>query len=401
VTRTVRIVALVGALVVLVGAGVFVGMRFLSDQVDKAIPQEDLFGDETPAPTTPAAPPTTAPPAGSDIKGPLNFLIAGVDTRVSKPGWIPRADAVMIMHVNKSLTKAWLTSLPRDLVVNVPAFAKAGYGGGRTKLTHAMSYGAVTPGTRRRSMAQGFQLLARTVSNYTGIKRWDGGAVVTFGGLTRIVDAVGGIDIYVDQNVVSLHRTPSGGYRTPCRSCEHGYSGPRASYKVGKRHFKGWQAIDYARQRYIPGADYARGRHQRQIIQAIVAKAFSRDLATDPVRLKKVLDSLGSALVFDGRGRKPTEFAYALRNIEAKDITLVGLPGGGAYSGGSYIGENLSGRAASVLRRAAGRRPGRLPRLPPQPGQPRRHLTAHADGPHPRVGMRPVSVRGVSGRRRR
>jgi polyisoprenyl-teichoic acid--peptidoglycan teichoic acid transferase len=340
VTRSVRIVAIVGALVVLLGGGVFVGLRYLADRVDKAIPQDDLFGDGTPSPSAPAA---TTPPAGSDIKGPLNFLIAGVDTRVSKPGWIPRADSVMIMHVNEDLTKAWLTSLPRDLVVNVPSFPKAGYGGGRTKLTHAMSYGAVTPGSRKRSAAQGFQLLARTVSNYTGIKRWDAGAVLTFGGLSRVVDAVGGVDIYVDQNVVSIHRKPNGEFRPPCGGCEHGYSGPRASYKKGKRHFKGWQAIDYARQRYLPGADYARGRHQRQLIQAIMAKAFSAKLATDPVRLNKVLKSLGDALVFDGRGRKATEYAYALRRLGAKDITLVGLPGSGAYSGGSYIGENLNG----------------------------------------------------------
>ena len=64
--------------------------------------------------------------------------------------------------------------------------------------------------------------------------------------------------MYVDQQVVSIHMRPDGVHRAPCGGCSHGYSGPRATYNVGTHHFVGWQALDYARQRYIPGGDYAR-----------------------------------------------------------------------------------------------------------------------------------------------
>jgi LCP family protein required for cell wall assembly len=337
-----RVAIIVAALVILLGGG-YAGVVLLRGHVDDSIPQTDLFGSSpsaTPGEAGPSGSPT--PPAGSDIKGPLNILIVGVDTREQIPGWVPHADAIMILHVDKTLTHAYMTSLPRDLVVPIPAFAPAKFAGQRTKLTHAMSFGSRVPGQREANPAQGFQLVATTVSNYTGIKRFDAGAILTFGGLIRLVRSLGGIDIYVDQKVVSIHIAPDGKPRPACGSCEHGYSGPQATYNVGPMHFEGWQALDYSRQRYLPGGDYTRQRHQRQVIRAIIAKALTTDVLSNPGRFESILKSLGSTLIFDGRGRRPTEFAYALRNIKPAEMTLVGLPGSGVYSGGKYLGEALA-----------------------------------------------------------
>ena len=255
----------------------------------------------------------------------------------------------MIMHVTNDLSHAYLTSLPRDLVLNIPAFSPSRFGGGQTKLTHAMSYGARVPGSTRPNPAQGFQLLAKTVSNYTGIARFDAGAVLTFTGLSKLVNSLGGIDMYIDQQVVSIHRRPDGESRAVCSGCEHGFSGPRAVYNVGVNHLIGWQAVDYSRQRYTTGADYTRQRHQRQVIKAIVAKAFKGDLLTNPVKFDSVIRALGKTLVFDGRGRTPVEFAFALRNIKPESITLVGLPGSSVYSGGQYRGEALNSIQSSYF----------------------------------------------------
>ena len=91
--RSVRRYAIIGAVVVvLLGLGVFVGIRLLRSSVNDAIPQADLFGSETPTPAgttgspTPTAGATTPP--GSTIKGPLNILISGVDTREYIKNWI-------------------------------------------------------------------------------------------------------------------------------------------------------------------------------------------------------------------------------------------------------------------------------------------------------------------------
>jgi len=336
-------IALVAALLV---AGAAVGaVKLLTDRVDNAIPQTDLFGSDTPSVfpgTTPAATPSPTVEPGLDIKGPLNILIVGVDTRVTVASWIPRSDAIMIMHISADHTKAYLTSLPRDLVVTIPAFTPARFGGSHQKINAAMAFGSRVPGSNRANYAQGFQLLAKTVSMYTGIARFDAGAILTFGGLRTLVDQLGGIDMTIDQRVVSIHMRPDGKYRTLSSGAEHGYVGPQMTYNPGPFHMKGWQALDYSRQRYTAGGDYTRQRHQRQVIKAIVTKLFSLSVVTDPLKLDRVVRALGKALTFDGRGHRVIDFAFALKNIRPANITMVGLPGSGVYSGGSYIGEALA-----------------------------------------------------------
>ncbi|MBY8874140.1 LCP family protein [Micromonospora sp. PLK6-60] len=291
----------------------------------------------TPSPTVPAPTASPTPPPGADITGPLTLLLVGVDTRVKIPGWVPHSDAVLVLHVPKGLKRAYLFSLPRDLLVDIPAFPKAGYRGGRTKLTHAMSYGARVPGKPQQpSAAQGYELLRATVSRYTGLKI-DAGAVLTFGGFDGLVDALGGVDLYVDQRVPSKHRRPDGQHRPAGAG---GYVGPQMVYEKGNRHLNGWQALDYARQRYIPGGDYSRQRHQQQLVRALARKILSAGLARDPERLQRVVRALGAALLYAG-GERLIDLAYALGGLPSNAFTLVGLPGTGVGSGGAYRGEQL------------------------------------------------------------
>ncbi|WP_212986730.1 LCP family protein [Actinoplanes auranticolor] len=356
--RTNRLLwAAAGVVVVLLlaGVGVVVALRGGTDEPDPVA-----------APSaTPSVPPTSAspaPPPGADITGPLDLLIVGVDTRTTIPDWQPHADAVMLLHVDADLQQGYLYSLPRDLRVEVPAFAKNGYAGGRRKLTEAMSEGAKVRGTDKPNVAQGYELLAKTVSRYTGIKEFDAGAVLTFAGLSRLTDALGGVTLKIDQKVVSQHRRPDGKLR-PLRSGGGGYVGPQATYLPGTRKLVGWQAIDYARQRYTAGGDYTRQRHQRQLIKALLAQAEDAGLATDQAKLQAVLAALGDTLVFSGE-RTPIEYAYALRGLTPGKLTLVGLPGAGVYNGG-YIGEQLTATGRGFLRAVAAGKP--APYLAEQP----------------------------------
>ena len=270
----------------------------------------------------------------------------------------------------KGLDRAYLFSLPRDLLVDIPAFPKAGYKGGKTKLTHAMSFGSRVPGKPKQpSTAQGYELLRSTVSGYTGL-RIDAGAVLTFNGFDRLVDALGGVDIYVDQRVESMHRRPDGKYR---ESAPGGYNGPQQVYEKGERHLNGWQALDYARQRYIAGGDYARQRHQQQLIRAMTRKILDEGLARQPERVDQVVAALGDTLVYVG-GRRIVDIAYALGGLPENRFTLVGLPGSGVGKGSAYRGEQLTSRGPEVPHRTPRRPRRRLPGRPPHPG--RQELTA-------------------------
>jgi len=342
--RWLRWGAAIVAALVLVGGGTAAA---LAVRARYDVPTAELFdGGGAGALTSPTPTPTPTVEPGAGITGPLNFLIVGIDPRVSVPNWRPNADAVLILHVTATLDEAYLFSLPRDLVVDIPAFRKARFGGTRTKLTHAMSYGSKVPGTDKPNVAQGFQLLATTVSAYTGITRFDAGAVLNFGGFTKLVDAVGGVDMFVDMQVTSRHREPDGDHR---RAGRGGYIGPQMVYPKGMHHFTGWQALDYGRQRYLTGGDYTRQRHQQQLIKALVGKILDQDMARDPAKLDAVLRAVGDTLTFDGRGRGVIDFAYALREIAPADITLVGLPGAGVGRGSGYRGEQLKAAGKQFL----------------------------------------------------
>jgi polyisoprenyl-teichoic acid--peptidoglycan teichoic acid transferase len=281
--------------------------------------------------------PTTEPV--TELTGPLNLLLVGVDTRLDQPTWRPNADAVMIMHVPESHDRAYLFSLPRDLLVYVPAFEPAGFGGQQTKLTHAMSYGARVPGSQTPDPEQGLELLIRTVSGVTGIEQFDAAAVLNFAGFTDLVDAVGGVDIHLDQRVVSEHLQPDGTRRT-LRPGGGGYLGPQKVYEVGEHHLSGWEALDVARQRNLVGVDYARQRHHRLLVQGLVRKLFAQELVTDPAGIQHIREALGDAVVLAGHA-EVVDLGFTLRNVGADRIQSVGLRGASVVSGGDYLGERL------------------------------------------------------------
>lgn len=318
------------ALMLLSGASLVTVDRVVA-RYEGAINKEDLFGDET------LDPGEAAPARPADIKGPLNILLAGIDPRHNDPFWIPRADSVLVMHIPAGLDRGYLFSLPRDLLVAIPPFPKSGYPGNPAdKLAHAMYFGSQVPGDRRANHAQGFELLAATVSQYTGIARFDAGAIIDFSGFKDVIDALGGVEMEVDERVASIHLEPDGDPRDRGKSST-GYVGEQMIYEPGRRTFSGWQALDYARQRYVTGGDYARQRHQQQLVRAMISKAFSDDVLTDPLRMDKVLRAAGSSLTFSGRGHTVLDWAFALQDVRPSQVVMVKLAGGGV---GRYVVDN-------------------------------------------------------------
>ncbi|GAB3152539.1 hypothetical protein GCM10027290_43410 [Micromonospora sonneratiae] len=329
--RWAQVCTVFGAILVLLSGGTLVAAETLTARYEGAVGKGDLFGEQA----------AGTKPREVEVAGPLNILMVGIDPR--NPETPPLADSIMIMHITASLDQAYLFSMPRDLVVDIPAFEKANFRGGEDKLNAAMSYGSRVSG-QNPDAARGFELLAMTISKYTGIKRFDAGAIINFNGFQKIVDAMGGVDLYIERDVRSEHRQPDGTHREG-NPYGDGYIGPQAQYKKGMQHLKGWQALDYVRQRYpkngVPDSDYGRQRHQQQFLKAMVDQAFSRDVVTNPIKLDSVLRAAGKSLIFNGRGHSITDFGFALRGIRSDSIQMVKLPGGGITTGGKYRGERF------------------------------------------------------------
>lgn len=339
VPRWARVCTVFGAVLMLLSGGVLIAYEALLARYEGAVASADLFGDEE----------AGVPERKSDIKGPLNILLVGIDPRDAETR--PLADSVLIMHVPAGLDRAYLFSLPRDLRVDVPAFAKAGYQGGTDRLNSAMSHGSNVPGGNPDA-ARGFELLSKTISQNTGIARFDAGAIINFGGFKNIVDAMGGVEMTIEREVRSEHRMPDGKHR-PGNLNGPGYTGPQAVYKKGKQHLEGWQALDYVRQRYpengVPDGDYGRQRHQQQFVKAMATQALSKELATNPIKLDSVLRAAGKSLIFSGRGHSVADYGFALRGLGSDAIQMIKLEGVNIGVGENYLGEELTPLAQGFL----------------------------------------------------
>ncbi|WP_433789509.1 LCP family protein [Actinoplanes sp. CA-252034] len=284
--------------------------------------------------------PSVAGPRRGGLSGPLTILLAGIDPRGTHVK--PLADTIIVAHVPADRSGVFLFSLPRDLVVWIPPFPTTGSPGQRAKINAAMALGSPVGGDRY-DPAQGYRLLATTVGRVTGLA-FDGGAVIDFGGFKRMVAALGGVELTVDQEVVSEHLKPDGTRRDllpQCRlggNCLRPYTGPQKTYPKSTTpvRLRPWEALDFVRQRYgLPRSDYDRQRHQRQLLRAVARQI------TDPAQLMKVVTAVGDGLTLDDGGHDITDWLIALKDVDPTAFTTVTLPGGPVFENERYLGERF------------------------------------------------------------
>lgn len=331
--------AVIGGLLAATSGAVVVAAELALNRFSSSIQEGNLFSQDD-----------DEEQFGEDIIGPLNILLVGVDTRPSRPHEPPLADSIMIIHVPAGMDRGYLVSLPRDTLVEIPAFQEIGYQGGQGRINSAMSIGAIQQsGEELPDLERGFRLLAQTISQLTGIDRFDAGAVIKFEGFVEVVDALGGVTVELDEEIYSRHRMPDGRHR-PLNPHGEGYLGEQAYYAPGVHQLEGWQALDIARQRYgVDGSDYGRQQNQQLILRAMLDKAFSRDIVTNPVAVDRVIRAAGDALVFDGRGHEPIDFAFALRDLRPSRLVSLSLPAGAVGTGNAYQGEQLQPEALELF----------------------------------------------------
>jgi LCP family protein required for cell wall assembly len=293
VPKWVRVLVALALTLFLAAAGTGFVLHRLAQRYDHAVSKEELLD--------PAARRTDSGVRRShDVSGPLNYLLIGADHGTSGHGSGGRADTILIVHIPAGLKRAYLVSVPRDLLTPIPADPASGYGGGTEKINAAFQYGGGGPA--------GARLLSATLSGLSGL-RFDGAAIVNFSGFRNVIDLLGGVTVCVDTEVRSIH---SGHLFSP-----------------GCQEMRGAQALDYARQRYgLPGGDYDRQRHQQQILKAIMKKAGTGNLLTNPVKLDQLIRTIGSAVTVDTNGVPSQDVVRALWGLRPDALIGLQLPTG-------------------------------------------------------------------------
>ncbi|MET7419972.1 LCP family protein [Dactylosporangium sp. NPDC005555] len=275
-------------------------------------------------------------PGHASVTGAKNILLIGVDARPGQDPHEPvRSDSIIILHIPATYDAAYMVSIPRDTWVEIPPYDNGArqYPGGDDKVNAAYAYGGNgLTGPAARSHA--VELLAMTIKKLCGVT-FDGAAIVDFTGFQQVVNVLGGVDMYVDQETtsVSIGHNSKGGTEVPFRQYTRDDGGQGldpvpgvtpVAYHVGYQHLAPWQALDYVRQREtLPNGDYDRQRHQQQFIKAVFKGMLSKDVLTNPMRFNKVLEVAGKAITIDSGGIDLADWAYAMRGVSGDDVVTI------------------------------------------------------------------------------
>ncbi|SCL29075.1 transcriptional attenuator, LytR family [Micromonospora nigra] len=268
----------------LVGVGGMVAAGFYLKSVESDIERVDAF-DGVPEADRPQAEPVA--------RGATNILILGSDSRDPDGTGGSRTDTIILAHLPKDRSSAQLISIPRDTWVPVPRSTDGNHGGRDAKINAAYAWGGVP-------------LMVQTVEKFTRV-RVDHVVMVDFGGFKEIIDALGGIEVSSEKRFTSIHP-------------------PFRTFPQGRQRMDGEAALDYSRQRkQFTDGDFARIRHQQQVIKAILDEATSGGILTNPARLNSFLRATSDAVSVD-RELSLLDLAAELRNLRSGDLFFVTSP---------------------------------------------------------------------------
>jgi LCP family protein required for cell wall assembly len=247
-------VASLALLFIVVSAGI--GYIFF-DQVRQTVAASSMlpeFFATEPGEDPETEPGTTLEPWQGNQR--VNVLLLGVDERESEHGpW--RTDTMIVLTVDPLTKSGGMLSIPRDLWVPIPGFDH-----GKINTANYLGDAYDYPGG-------GPALAMRTVEYNLGVPIHYY-VRVNFKAFIELVDMIGGIDVYVEEEIDDPNY-PSSDPNDPY-GYEHLY------IPAGMVHMDGELALKYARTRHSAGGDFDRATRQQQVMRAILEKVTRLNL---------------------------------------------------------------------------------------------------------------------------
>ncbi|MDS1270409.1 LCP family protein [Lipingzhangella sp. LS1_29] len=271
------------ALVLLTSGSAWAITGLVSGQLNR----DDVFGGLAPEERPDAGP-----------RGAMTVLILGSDSREgldsterselgvgNEEG--ARADTIMLAHLNSDRDHVSVVGIPRDSWVDIP-------GHGPNKINAAYFLG-------------GPSLAVQTVESVTGV-HIDHYVEVNFAGFVNVVDAVDGIEVCLPEALQD----------------------DRANLDMaaGTHHVTGTEALAFARTRATTDGDLDRIDRQQQVMAALLDRAISTDVLTEPTRLTGFLDTSLDSLTVDENLDTGTirELSSQLGTFDLEDVTFTQVP---------------------------------------------------------------------------
>lgn len=273
------------------------------------------------APTEPVPPETepSKPVVDRTItNSPFIVYISGSDTR-SQTLRTSLSDVNILVVVNPVTKQILLLNTPRDYYIPNPSG-----NGALDKLTHCGMYGVNCSIT--------------ALSDLYGIEV-DYYARLNFVGFQKMIDAIGGITVYADEN----------------------FSSSKFTFTKGENFLNGEKALAFARTRYtVTGGDNGRGRNQMKIITAMIHKLTSSTaLITNYAGVMQSLQGMFTTSISSEQISMFVKMqledmadwdvlSYAVTGINGRDITY-SMPGQKVSV--MYMNQDLVNYASSLVTR--------------------------------------------------
>lgn len=301
-------------------------------------PAEDIFANGQPAQaqeTPTPAPETSATPAPTPEPTPLplsdlgtqtrltedqqakmaahledgrfiNVLLLGVDRRGSSGN--SNTDTMMIATIDKLHNRLKLTSLMRDMLVDIPEK-------GIDKMNSAANKG-------------GIPLLFSTIERNFDIKL-DNYVLVDFNMFESIVDELGGVTVKMTAEEISETNNCIAGLNKQL-GVEYLWDGFVFS-EPGNVKLSGKQALSFARVRKID-SDFSRTKRQYELLRAIFAKFMAAGVTKQYSMLEKLMPNVETNMA----NADIISCATSALGMDVSGITFLRTPADGEYVSGKY-----------------------------------------------------------------
>lgn len=223
---------------------------------------------------------------------PINFLVLGTDKREEERGL---SDTIIFMRLDPQKKRVTLVSIPRDSRVWVP-------GSGMDKINAAYSL-------------DGAELTITTVETFLEVPI-NHYVAVDFNGFKRLVDAIGGIYIDVEEPILDP------------------LAGPYI-YQTGYQKLDGAHALAYVRTRNNPRGDFYRIEHQQKFFRALMDQSLKlRNVLKIPEVTKIFVENVETDLTME----EMLSLADVASSIKEENVEMVTIAGNSETIGGvSYV----------------------------------------------------------------
>lgn len=247
------------------------------------------------------------PPTTEDLKGAINVLLVGSDTRQGQAGVFGHdrsvlADVIILVHISKDRKNVVAMSFPRDLMVPWPSCPDPN--GGSPYLAQAMGQINATIANG----GPGCTLL--TVEKLTGLKI-PYLAMVNFQGVIDMSDAIGGVEVCLSRPLKDKYTF--------------------LNLPKGKNVLQGMKALQFLRTRHGvgDGSDLGRISNQQVFLTSLMRKIKNGGVLTNPIQLYSLANAavrnmtLSSSLSDVGT---MVSIASSLKNVDLDKITFIQVP---------------------------------------------------------------------------